>query len=69
MTRDPAVLRHVAGLERDRYSPATVEARLRILTTIPNPLTIDREGIRAWWETRQTKPNGEPRAAASLGHS
>jgi integrase/recombinase XerC len=66
MTRDPAVIQHVAGLERDRYSPATVEARLRILTTIPSPLTIDREGIRAWWETRQTKPNGEPRAAASL---
>jgi integrase len=66
MTRDPAVLNHVAGLERDRYSSATVEARLRVLTTIPNPLTIDREGIRAWWETRQTKPNGEPRAAASL---
>ena len=66
MTRDPAVLNHVAGLERDRYSSATVEARLRVLTSIPKPLTIDRDGIQAWWETRQTKTDGEPRAATSL---
>ena len=58
---------HLAALERERYSPAAVLARRRVLTTLPgDPLTLDRAALQSWWESRQTTKAGEPRAASSL---
>jgi integrase/recombinase XerC len=60
------VEQHLADLERDRYSDSTVSIRRRVLATIDDPLNMDREKTQAWWQTRQTKPDGTPRAASSL---
>lgn len=57
---------HLIALAATRYSPATVRARRRVLSTLPDPLTLDREGIQAWWAEQQMTQVGEPRAAASL---
>lgn len=57
---------HLAAVARDRYSQATLTARKRVLRTIPNPLSTDRIETLQWWESRQTRPDGEPRAAVSL---
>lgn len=58
---------HIDQLQRDRYSRATVDARGRVLRTIPgDPLTIDRPALQAWWETRQSTGRGEKRVASSL---
>lgn len=57
---------HLNGLAANRYSPATVRARRRVLASLPDPLTLDRDGIQAWWATMQTTRDGKPRAAASL---
>lgn len=58
---------HLAALRRDRYSPATIRSRARVLATLPpDALTADRAAMQAWWETRQTNHDGTPRAAASL---
>ena len=57
---------HLAAVERDRYSQATLTARARVLATLPDPLGMDRAAIIAWWESRQVRPDGEPRAASSL---
>ena len=62
---DP-IAAHLAAVRRDRYSDATLTARARILATLPDPLGMDRLATLAWWESRQTRPDGEPRAAASL---
>lgn len=66
MTAADPVTTHLEGLTRDRYSRATIDGRKRVLDTIPDPLVIDREGIQAWWETRQCRGDGQPRAASSL---
>ncbi len=58
--------RHLATLERDRYSPSTITERRRVLESAPDLTTADRAEVLAWWETRQTRPDGELRAAASL---
>ena len=60
---------HLAALEANRYSPATVRARRRVLSTLPDPLAMDRDGIQAWWTGIQTTHDGTPRAAASLAAS
>lgn len=58
---------HLAHLERDRYSPATINARRRVLATLgDDPLTVDRQRIQGWWESRQTTRAGERRVASSL---
>ena len=58
---------HLADLRRSRYSAATLGARERTIRSIPgDPLTADREAIRAWWRSRQYRPDGTPRAASSL---
>ena len=62
---DP-IAAHLAAVRRDRYSDATLKARARILATLPDPLGMDRLATLAWWESRQTRPDGEPRAASSL---
>ena len=62
---DP-IAAHLAAVRRDRYSDATLTARARILATLPDPLGMDRLATLAWWESRQTRPDGEPRAASSL---
>jgi integrase/recombinase XerC len=55
---------YLASLERDRYAQATVDARRRVLATLPdNP---DRDAMQDWWETRQHRDDGGERAAASL---
>ena len=59
---DP-IAAHLAAVRRDRYSDATLTARARILATLPDPLGMDRLATLAWWESRQTRPDGEPRAA------
>ena len=56
----------IGVIDGDRYSDATLTARARILATLPDPLGMDRLATLAWWESRQTRPDGEPRAAASL---
>lgn len=57
---------HLATVERDRYSRSTVAARARVLATLPDPLGMDRVATVAWWESRQVRPDGQPRAASSL---
>lgn len=66
MTADP-IRDHLDDLRRSRYSKAALAARERVLRDIPGDvLTVDREAIQAWWRKRQTRANGEPRAASSL---
>ncbi len=63
---DP-IVEHLADLTRSRYSHATLDARERLLHTLPRPLlTNDRQTIQTWWATRQQRADGEPRAASSL---
>jgi integrase len=57
---------YLAELERSRYSTATLTARRRIISTIPDPLTATREQIQDWWLTRQNRADGKPRGARSL---
>ena len=63
--KDP-ITAHLAAVRRDRYSQATLTARERVLSTLPDPLGMDRLATIAWWESRQTRPDGMPRAAVSL---
>lgn len=60
------IARHLSDLVRDRYSTATLNARRRLLGTLPDPLDVDRDRLAQWWESRQTTGAGEPRAAVSL---
>lgn len=63
---DP-IQQHLDDLERARYSKATLRARAATLNTLPAPvLAIDRAATKAWWESRQIRPDGTPRAASSL---
>lgn len=57
---------HLADLRRDRYSRATLHARAALLGTLPDPLGMTRDLTRLWWESRQLRPDGQPRAASSL---
>lgn len=63
---DDPIKAHLAAVERDRYSRATLTARARVLATLPDPLGMDRSATIAWWESRQVRPDGAPRAASSL---
>ena len=62
---DP-VEQHLEGLARDRYSLATIAMRRRTLSTLPDPLNVDRDRMAAWWEGRQQTAVGTLRAASSL---
>jgi integrase len=62
---DPATL-HLEHLAQARYSAATLDARRRLLATLPDPLNVDRERMEQWWQSRQTTGRGEIRAASSL---
>jgi site-specific recombinase XerD len=62
---DP-VAQFLDDLARDRYSSATIDASRRLLDTVPDILTIDHDGLDAWWASRQLIPDGTDRAAASL---
>ena len=57
---------HLHQLRRDRYSTATLRERERVLRTLPHPTDLDRATTQSWWESRQTREDGTPRAAASL---
>lgn len=57
---------HLTALEANRYSPATIRARRRVLASLADPLSMDRGAIQAWWSSIQTTHDGTPRAAASL---
>ena len=58
---------HLADLTRSRYSRAALNARERLLRSIPGDiLTADREAIQEWWKGRQERADGELRAASSL---
>lgn len=58
---------HIAAMRRDRYSEKSLDARRRLLETIPEPLdNPTRETITEWWEARQTRADGTQRAASSL---
>lgn len=61
-----AVEEHLVALTRDRYSQASITERRRILATLPDPLHMTRETTQLWWESRQLRHDGEPRAASSL---
>lgn len=56
---------HLQHLHRDRYSPATIRERGRVLRSLPG-LTPDRAVIETWWSSRQQLASGEDRAATSL---
>lgn len=59
--------RHLAHLRRSRYSTSTLHERERVLRSIPHDLlTLDRDDVQAWWEARQEKLDGKPRAASAL---
>lgn len=58
---------HLAELKQSRRSPSLLTERERVLRSIPgDPLTLTRSQTRAWWDSRQTRPDGTPRAASSL---
>lgn len=63
---DDPIAAHLSAVERDRYSQSTLTARARVLQTLPDPLGMDRLTTIQWWESRQVRPDGEPRAASSL---
>lgn len=62
---DPIAL-HLDHLRRDRYSPATIKARQRLLATLPDPLSVDRARLEVWWQSRQITCTGDRRAPVSL---
>ena len=58
---------HLDDLKRSRYSRAALNARERLLRSIPGDiLTADREAIQEWWKGRQERADGELGAASSL---
>ena len=62
-----AIQDHLDDLKRSRYSRAALNARERLLRSIPGDiLTADREAIQEWWRGRQERADGELRAASSL---
>ena len=62
-----AIQDHLDDLKRSRYSKAALNARERLLRSIPGDiLTADREAIQEWWKWRQERADGELRAASSL---
>ena len=62
-----AIQEHLDDLKRSRYSRAALNARERLLRSIPGDiLTADREAIQEWWKGRQERADGELRAASSL---
>lgn len=63
---DDPIAAHLATVERDRYSRSTLVNRRRVLATLPDPLGMDRAATIHWWESRQVRADGEPRAASSL---
>src|SRR5665647_37613 len=65
-TLDPLAA-HLAELRTSRRSSALLRERERTLRTIPgDPLALTRATTRAWWDTRQLRADGDPRAASSL---
>ena len=63
---DDPVVAHLDHLRQSRYSQATINERTRILSTLPHPTDLDRLTTQAWWDSRQIRPDGQPRAASSL---
>ena len=62
-----AIQDHLDDLKRSRYSRAALNARERLLRSIPGDiLTADREAVQEWWRGRQERADGELRAASSL---
>ena len=62
-----AIQDHLDDLRRSRYSRAALNARERLLRSVPGDiLTADREAIQEWWKGRQERADGELRAASSL---
>ena len=64
-TLDP-LTRHLADLRSAHYSASTIRERERAVRALPHPTDLDRETLQAWWRDRQTRPNGNPRARATL---
>ena len=62
---DP-VADHLEHLRGVGYSLSTLTARAAVLATIPDLLGMDRAATQAWWATRQTRLDGQPRAKTSL---
>ena len=66
MTGDP-IRDHLEDLARSRYSRSAMTNRERLLRSVPGDiLAADREAIQEWWKTRQSRADGELRAASSL---
>lgn len=58
---------HLADLTRARYSPAAIHERERVLRTLPgDALALTRDATQTWWAGRQTRADGQTRAASSL---
>lgn len=57
---------HLQYLHDSKYAASTIRERMRILATLPHVIDVDRLAVQAWQHDRQTKPDGEPRAATSL---
>lgn len=57
---------HLETLRLSRYSDKTLDARARVLKTLPSLLNITRPQMQAWWASRQVTASGHERAATSL---
>lgn len=63
---DP-IAEHIEALRKSRHSQATLRERERVLYSIPGDiLSIDREAMQKWWESRLVRADGQQRAASSL---
>lgn len=58
---DPIAAAYIDWCERERVAANTIRRRRSVLRAVGNPGTATREEIEAWWASRATLPDGEPR--------
>lgn len=66
MTEPNPLEAHLQYLRDSKYSSAAIRERERIVKTLPRMIDLDRLEVQAWQHGRQTRADGEPRAATSL---
>lgn len=57
---------HLQAVADARYSHSTLVERTRVIATLPPLDALDRATTQEWWRSRQTRGDGQPRAAVSL---
>ncbi|GAA4120370.1 hypothetical protein GCM10022215_23880 [Nocardioides fonticola] len=65
MTLDPIAQAYLDWCERERVPANTVRRRRSVLRAVPRPGTISRLEMETWWRSRDTFPDGRPRADSS----